>query len=219
LDLTSRLAAWLTLVGAIAALGYAGRLTEGKPPEDTLYRYETAIGIVLVNAIVLGLALLIARRRSKRELFALHRPASWPAALGLGFGIFIGVNLVLLALEPVLHAGREQGLTPPDWEPDHAGIYALNGLAITTVVPTTEELLYRGLGFSLLRPFGTIVAIVVVGLTFALAHGVIAGLPVFVLLGVGLAYLRSRTNSVYPCIVLHAAFNALAVVAVPLTAD
>ena len=26
--------------------------------------------------------------------------------------------------------------------------------------------------------------------------------------GIGLAYLRSRTDSIYPCILLHASFNA-----------
>jgi membrane protease YdiL (CAAX protease family) len=30
--------------------------------------------------------------------------------------------------------------------------------------------------------------------------------------GIGLAYLRSRTDSIYPCMLLHASFNAFGLI-------
>ena len=37
-----KLAGWISLVGALALLNYASRFSSGKPPPDTLYRYDTA---------------------------------------------------------------------------------------------------------------------------------------------------------------------------------
>jgi membrane protease YdiL (CAAX protease family) len=93
--------------------------------------------------------------------------------------------------------------------PDRAGQFALNFLAIVIVAPVVEELTFRGLGYSVLRPFGRWTAIVLVGVAFGLAHGLVQALPVLVAFGAGLAYLRDRTDSVYPGMILHAAFNAL----------
>jgi membrane protease YdiL (CAAX protease family) len=50
--------------------------------------------------------------------------------------------------------------------------------------------------------------VLVVGLAFSLTHCLVAGFPVITTFGIGLAYLRSRTESIYPCILLHACFNA-----------
>ena len=85
-------------------------------------------------------------------------------------------------------------------------------MIVVLFVPVVEELLFRGLGFSLLAPYGAAVAIVVTGVLFALGHGVVFGLPIFVFMGLGLAFIRYRTDSVYPTILMHACFNALALV-------
>ena len=50
----AKLAGWLGLVGALAALNYASRFSSGKPPPDTLYRYNTAISGVIFYAITLA---------------------------------------------------------------------------------------------------------------------------------------------------------------------
>ena len=122
----------------------------------------------------------------------------------------LGVSILSTALEPVLHAGREQGLTTTHWRPERAAEFAVNAIIIVLVAPVVEELLFRGLGYSVLRPFGRWTAIVLVGVAFGLAHGLVYGLPILVVFGIGLAYLRDRTDSVYPGIVLHASYNAVA---------
>ena len=52
----------------------------------------------------------------------------------------------------------------------------------------------------------------ITALTFALAHGLIVGIPVFFVIGAGLAYLRYRTDSLYPPILVHMGFNGLQLV-------
>ena len=101
-------------------------------------------------------------------------------------------------------------MTPSGWEPTHAGAFALNLFAFALVGPVVEELTFRGLGFYLLEPWGHTAAILVLGLAFGLWHGLVEALPVLVVFGLGLAYLRSRTGSIYPGMVLHALFNGAA---------
>jgi membrane protease YdiL (CAAX protease family) len=209
-DTKPRLALWTLLVGVLAALAYASRATGGKPPENALYQWGTAISAAVVYAVVLGLVVLIAKGGPARELLALRQPPSWLKALGLAFAVFIAVLVVGAALDPFLHAGKEQGLAPSGWDSSRAVPFAANAIVVAGIAPVVEELTYRGLGFGVLRPYGEVVAIIAVGLAFGLAHGLIEGLVILSLFGMGLAFLRSRTNSVYPPILLHAAFNGFA---------
>lgn len=208
-----RLAAWASIVVFFAALGYASRLEGGEPPDDALYRYETAIGGVLVYLVLLLVLLWIARGLPKRELFALRYPESWPTALGLALGayvtIFVGAGLILVALD----AGDEQGLTPEEWDPSRAGAYAANFVSVALVGPIVEELMYRGAGMTLLARFGAPAAVLVTALAFGLGHGLVLALAALVFFGLITALLRLQTNSVYPCMLVHCAFNATSLIA------
>ena len=86
-------------------------------------------------------------------------------------------------------------------------------LASLVVAPVVEELTYRGLGYSLLERYGRWFAIVTVGCVFALDHGLVQAFPELALFGCALAWLRMRTTSVYPGMLLHATFNGIALVA------
>ena len=125
------------------------------------------------------------------------------------FAIFV----VAVVLERLFHAGEEQGLTPSGWDSTRAGVFAFSFVAVAVLAPVTEELLYRGLGYSLLERFGALASIGLTGLAFAAAHGLLAGLPTLWFFGCALAWLRVRTGSVYPAIVVHALFNGLTLAA------
>jgi membrane protease YdiL (CAAX protease family) len=92
----------------------------------------------------------------------------------------------------------------------HAGAFAASVAALAIVGPFVEEATFRGLGYSLLEPYGRITAVLAVGVLFGLAHGLVEALPILVALGMGLAYLRARTDSLYPCFIVHALFNGIA---------
>jgi membrane protease YdiL (CAAX protease family) len=207
---TAPLAAWLAFVFVFSAISYASRFTGGKPAKDILYRWATVGGNLFQYAVIALIVYGIAGLGNRRELFALRRPKSWGLATGIGIAIGIGMIILTATLGPLLNPGREQGLTPAGWEPSHAGAYIANGLVITVVAPFVEEVTFRGVGFSLLRPFGAWTAIILVGVLFGLAHGLVEALPFLAAFGAGLAYLRYRVDSVIPGMIVHGLFNATA---------
>jgi membrane protease YdiL (CAAX protease family) len=212
-----RLAFWTAFVLLYAGGAYATTfLAEDTSDENILYEYSTAIGALITASLTFGLVFLIAwvGDGRPRELFALRRPRSWPRALLLALGVIV-LTYVLAAIVSVvgLDPGEEQGLLPEEWQPDRAGAYAANFVAVVVLAPVVEELIFRGLGFSLLQRFGDIAAIVLVGIAFGAAHGLVEAFPLLAGFGMLLAWLRSRTNSVYPCIAVHAVFNGIAMIA------
>lgn len=208
MDATARLALWLALVAFLIVLAYASRAASGKPSPQILYEWSTAVGTLVQDGILLLLVLAIAG--FDRQLLAWRRPLSWPAALKL-LGIALAAIYVFeIVFSAVVHPGNEQGLTPSHWEPSHAAAYVVNGLVICLWVPFVEETTYRGLGYSLLARFGRWPAIVVVGVLFGLSHGLLITLPVIATFGCVLAYVRAKTDSVYPGMLLHATFNLIA---------
>jgi membrane protease YdiL (CAAX protease family) len=84
-------------------------------------------------------------------------------------------------------------------------------LMLVVLVPFVEEVLFRGFLFKGVRsgyPFW--VTAIVVSVLFAVAHGQLdVGLDVFAL-SLVLCYLREKTNSLWPGIMLHATKNAIA---------
>ena len=205
-----RLVAWFFVVALLAVFAYAARATEGRPERDVLYKYDTAIGSLVGYVIILAVVLGIAG--GHWNLLAVRRPRSWGRSLGQALGLLFVVLIFGNILDHYLHAGREQGYTPPGWDPDRAKQYVANAIVVAVVAPIVEELLFRGLGYSLLQPFGRLPAIAGVGLTFAAVHGLLAGFVVLALFGAVLAWLRSRTDSVIPGMLVHGTYNAIALV-------
>jgi membrane protease YdiL (CAAX protease family) len=213
---TEKLAAYLALVGTVSLLNYAANyLTHPKKSEteNALYHFSTAIFAVVVYAVMLLFVCWIAGWH--RQLLAYRQPRKWLVALGLALCVLIATFVVSALLEPVLHAGREQGAIPKDWKSQHAAAYAVNWVVVAGVAPFVEETTYRGLGFTLFDArWGKWIAIVGVGVAFGLSHGLLQALPVLIFFGSALAWLRSRVDSVYPGMLVHSAFNSLALAAV-----
>jgi membrane protease YdiL (CAAX protease family) len=214
-----RLAVWLGVIGLLVALNYYGRYlyeSEGSTADnrDALYEWATFAGALVQFGLLLGFVLVLVAGLPARDLLALRRPASWGRALGLGVLVFVGTYVVAFVLSRLgADPGAEQGLTPEGWDASRAAPFVANAIVVAGLVPVVEELLFRGIGFSLLARYGAPVAIVATGVLFALGHGVLYGLPIFVFLGLGLAYIRWRSGSIYPTIVFHASFNAIALAA------
>jgi membrane protease YdiL (CAAX protease family) len=207
---TNRLVGWATIVGVLAALGYAGRFAGGKQPKEPLYQWGSFAGGLIQFLVLLAFMLVVAIGLPKREVFALRRPASWRRAAKIGVGVVVAIAVVSAVVDPLLQPGKEQDLTPHGWEPRHAAAFAANFVVVALVAPIVEELTFRGLGFTLLDArFGRWPAILLVGIAFGLAHGLVEALPPLVVFGACLAYLRSRTASVYPGMILHASYNTL----------
>jgi membrane protease YdiL (CAAX protease family) len=205
-----RLAAWVALVSVLALLSYASRAAGGKPPKNAAYQYSTAASGLIQYAIVLGIVLAIAR--PEWRLLALRRPVSFSRLIGPVLLFVVAVTATSVVVSTYSNPGSEQGLIPNGWDSHRAAPFVLNFLVFTVLAPVVEEVTFRGLGFSLLEPLGPLTAILWVGLAFGLAHGLIEGLPVLIVFGATVAFVRYRANSVYPGMVVHGLFNGIALI-------
>lgn len=207
-----RLVGWSAIVVGLGALGAASHDVKDKPGELPLFfQWSFGVGAVVQYALIVGILLAIAIGLPRRDAFALRRPRSWRRAAGIAVGVFVLVYALGAALAP-LHPEKAQGIVPKHWIGGHTGAFVFSAIAVVVIAPVAEELMFRGLGFWLVRPFGEWPAIVLVGIAFGVAHGLYAGFLLLAPFGAGLAFLRSRTGSVYPGMILHGIFNLVAVV-------
>lgn len=207
-----RLVAWLVFVLSLTALGYASRFSGEDLPDDLAYRWSSSIAALVQYGLMLGIMLLIARRLPLREALALRRPASWPRALGLSVVALLAIWVAGAALNPFLDANDEQGFVPDEWDSSRAAPFAAFFFTVTVVAPVVEELIYRGLGYSLLAPYGVWVAVVVTGVLFGASHGLLIALPILTIFGLAVGWLRLKTDSIYPSMILHGIFNGVALI-------
>jgi len=205
-----RLVAWLVFAFALAGLAYAARIGGASTPDDLAYRWSSSVAALLQYGIMLGILLAFTIGLDRREAFALRRPASWPRAIGLAAASIAAIWAASAVLSQFLDATDEQGLVPKGWDSSRWAPFVAFFVVVTFVAPVVEELTYRGLGFTLISPSGVWLAIVSTGLLFGAAHGLVEGFPVLAFFGIVIGWLRSRTNSVYPGMLLHGTFNGVA---------
>ena len=211
----ARLCAWVGVFAVLTTLGYsAGAVSSARAPRlDALYDWRTAAFQLVAYGFLAVVGLLLSAGRSVREVLALRRPRSWRRAALLILGVevaWLSVSLGVAALVGV--EGRE--LLPPRFHDDSRLLqFALNAAIAGLVAPAVEEALARGVGYALLEPSGAVVAVLWTGLAFALAHGVVRDLPAILALGIGFSFLRARTGSLYPSLIVHVFTNSLALLA------
>ena len=214
-----RLVAWLVFVVALALLAYGARAGGDDTPDDLAYRWSSSIAALVQYGLMLGILLLIARGLPKREVFALRAPPSWRRAIGVAVLALLTIYVASFVYEQVLSLfgdwspTDEQGLVPNGWDSSRAGAFVAFFVVVTFVAPAVEELTYRGLGISLIAPWGVPLAVAVTGVLFGAAHGLVVALPILTIFGIVNGALRVRTDSIYPPMALHAAFNGIALIA------
>ena len=185
---------------------------------DVIYSPISMV-VALATYVIWGSSVLWAASQTgdARRALGLVRPESWRRSLGLALGTVLAALIVSAALEPILHAARQQGLAPDSARP--AGVASLIGvaLAFVTIVlvgPMVEELFFRGLltaGFR--RRCGPIGTALLTAALFALAHFLPRGLPPLFLLGLALALVYERVGSTMPGMMTHCLYNGIALAA------
>ena len=204
---------WSLLAVLFIAGSFLSREISTEDTKNIFYDYDFAVTTIVWYAALVGLtfALAVPYPRTPRALGL--NPFRW-RWVGIAFGFIIGVLVLSVLLEPLLHGGREQGLSPEQWQPERARAFLLNGVLISTVVPFAEELFFRGLGVRALQFFGGMSAVVITGLVFGFSHGVLGALPPLVLFGIALGWVRLRSGSVWPGVLAHGFFNAVGILVV-----
>ena len=194
----------VTLIGAFyIAAGF-------KDPEDAA-SFEF-VAIAAQSLVLVGVTIVITSsngRRPRPEQFG-FRSTNPSTAFGWAslafFGYFALAALYTLIVQP-----------PKDDLPQQLGADKSTALAIITAVfvvgvaPLVEEFFFRGFLYQALRNrLGVGGGAVASGLIFGAIHFKLQFLVPLAVLGTILALLFQRTNSIWPCIALHALNNALA---------
>ncbi len=91
-------------------------------------------------------------------------------------------------------------------------------IASVLVAPFCEEIFFRSFVFmGLLRGMPLIAAIIFSALIFAVAHADFGSFAVLFFIGLALAFLRWRTRSIWPGVILHALNNGIGALLIVLT--
>ena len=168
-----------------------------------------------VVAYLLGLFLILRVHEPAapiREVVAFGpaRFPFYPLAVVFGVAAVVPVNDLHAAIEnrfPSDQAGQEEivRMLAEAGTPKRA----LLGFIIIALGPLLEEVFFRGALFGpLQKRSGPVVASIVTGVTFALAHFVWQSMLPLAILGVALAAFRARSGSLGPPTLVHATYNA-----------
>lgn len=202
----------ILLVGLIVVEKAAPGLIQRHP-------VTTSVILLLQDGILLLVAGVIALRAAGRNA---------PAALGLRrlrvySDLLLPVPLLLLSYAFNLTYGlitvqiRGEPFLQPNIVPlfgDDWTAWLGAGLAALLIAPVTEEIFFRGFVFGGLRQqLGLWGAALLSGLFFGSIHLDPGTLIPVAFLGTLLAYLYNRTQSLYPCILLHVLNNGLGLIA------
>lgn len=221
---------WITLALWLNDLnGGTGHTTALSPQVDLINAVVVFIFSSLVEAAFLVAPLIIAWRAFKGYMhrwwhalqalglrrFQVGMAISWIILLFLGV---YAVNQVYVYLLAVLHlhvqTNDEILLQSAKYAP--LTTYATL-LASVVVAPFCEELFFRGfvlMGLLRAMPLGW--AIMLSALIFAIAHADPGSFTVLFIIGLALAFLRWRTRSLWPGILLHLLNNAVGAVLIVL---
>lgn len=210
---TGALVAWLGLAAFLVLTAFALQAVgdeDDAGSSDVLFDYSFAAGTVVIYGVIVGLTWLIARA-FERPAQALGLRRFSPRWLWIVFGLTLLSVIVAAVLEPILHAGEEQGLAPERWEDGRALAFAVNGAVVVLVVPFVEELFFRGLGVRVLGFLGEWPAVVGTAAIFAFAHGILVALPALGFFALVLGWVRYRSESVWPGFIAHATYNLVGI--------
>ena len=150
----------------------------------------------------------------------------WIDLIGIPIGL-AGQFLVVLMYAPFQHDIHDfNGPTTRLTGGAHGGGFAIIAIATIVFAPAMEELFFRGLLFKgLLRAFTpmgatgrvravtVVLAVIVDGLLFGLAHGELVQLAGLAVFGMILAAVSYRTGRLGMNFLAHATFNAVAILA------
>jgi uncharacterized protein len=208
---------WLGIASVLVLVAFAGASQgSASTDDDILYDPSLAVGGAVFYGLMIVVSFLIARvyPRPVRALGFRRFRLRW---VWISFAVVVATTIVAVAVEPFLHGGEDQGLGADRWQPDDAGAFAANVVVLVLLGPFAEELFFRGLGVRVLMLYGGLVAILVTGVIFGLVHGLLGALPPLVLFGIGLAWVRLRSASVWPAFIGHAAYNGLGILVLVLS--
>jgi membrane protease YdiL (CAAX protease family) len=150
--------------------------------------------------------------RVRREDFGLNRVRNIGEAAGWAALVYIGFWVITALLAGLFGQPDEQQLVQDVKAEDSLAVLAAYAVTICLIAPVVEELFFRGFMFgTLAKRLGPWWGMGITGVVFALGHAPAPAISLVALgvFGVGLCLLYWRTQSIVPCMALHALNNAI----------
>lgn len=174
------------------------------------------LGLTAFQSVVFVFAAWITVRlalgRTPREQFGLVRVRAVGEAVGWAALVYVGFWAVTYLLSVIFGTPDEQQLVQDVKSEDSVAVLVAYALTICLIAPIVEEIFFRGFMFTVVAKrlgpwWGMIVSSVVFGLGHAPAPAIsLIALGVF---GMGLCLLYWQTQSIVPCMALHALNNSI----------
>ena len=212
----------IIIFSIIAIMGFASIRSTGDPNKFPFTQQTTislSIGSALLEsvAIIAGVYLFGIRRRKYHWIAAGLRPISqrWVAiSIAIGLLAIPVSSLVAVAVQYLLDLPLDNHQLPfllPE-DISTAGMIMMV-ILVGLIVPFAEELFFRGILYQWMRDrFGIWIGIIGSSLLFGIVHGEIAvGAAAFVL-GLILALVYERSQSLWPGVIIHALNNTVKIV-------
>lgn len=176
---------------------------------DIMFAHQTEILLISGFVVLLGLWLMAKLRKSTFGAFTgIARPTKTPvlvlalaAGVAMSFWATIAINMIPWP-EAMVESYVESSASLTSQQP------VIDFLAVVLMAPLVEELLFRGVIYDALCAFVPAgAAVVFQAMLFGSTHGTLLWILYSTLIGCVLGYVRKRTNSLWPCILMHSAFN------------
>jgi len=166
---------------------------------------QVSVFSALFTLVVLAAFFLLRHKNPLREVGFLRTP-----------GRFV---FTAMSMAPLLYAlvSTAMLLLPEHWLSAYneavsvvSSTTLLSALSTVILAPLTEEVIFRGLILGrLARAMPGWLAVLLSALVFGLAHGQLVWIAYAFLLGVVFGFIRLRSGSIWPTLLLHILFNAL----------
>lgn len=176
---------------------------------EIMFAHQTEILLISGAVVLVGLWLMAKRRKCTFGAFTgISKPAGMPllvlalaAGVAMSFWATIAINAIPWP-EAMVESYLESSSSLTTEQP------VIDFLAVVLMAPLVEELLFRGVIYDalcLFVPAGA--AVVFQAMLFGSTHGTLLWILYSGLIGCVLGYVRKRTDSLWPCILMHSAFN------------
>lgn len=164
------------------------------------------IFVTLISFIIPYSIILFILNKKLKDIVPIKKPLKNSLAyVGIGLGLNVFFSFLTELILKILKNQNLISKTPKAlYEFDKSPVGIILYLIYLSVIPAlVEEFMCRGFFLGLLKPFGTKFAIFVSALIFSLMHGNVEQSVSAFFLGLYLAYLVLKTESIWPAVILH----------------
>ncbi len=178
---------------------------------SVLFLSFNSIAVTIISLLVpFGILALVNRKKYVVPLVPNKKVGGWATFFWVNFGVFICLlaNMLVSVIITLTNKGGYDLQTPQTPKVDSVFACVLLVISSTILPAICEEFSMRCCAMGLLRKHGKAFSIFAVSIIFGLLHGNIVQFIFAFLVGLVLAYVTIKTDSILPAILIHGINNS-----------